>query len=264
MRKIINLTLPLYPSMPVGNVWAYNAPFRQEQIASTKENGVRIDFFSFCSETGTRIMMNASYDSKSGLVGELDMRQLVNRDTVVIDIPKTEGGKITPKDIEEKVGSDPDYQKGDVLLIRTGWGDDKRYRKMGDGYTTKTPHFSYKGSLKVVEVMRERETDILAIDVAYIGNCAPHYQMTEWVSLPPWQRPPWPSDQAKAYLKHYTPEKRRVDWGTSNALHEHGIVLAALCNTGLIRQKRIKLTALPLFVEKAPGVPVTVVAIEES
>ena len=263
MARVINLTLPLYPGMPVGNVWVYDAPFRQEQIASVEKNGGRIDFFSMGSETGTRLMIDATYDTESALIGQLDMSRLVNRETVVINILKQAEEEITVEEIEERVRKDREYRRGDALLIRTGWGDSQRYRKMGDDYAIKTPHFSDESSKKLARIMKEKETDILAIDVAYIGNCAPHYQMPEWVSLPSWQRPPWPSDEAKRYLEKYTPEKAHADWGASEPLHHQGIVLAALCNTGMIRKKRIKLTALPLFAEKAPGAPVTVVAIEE-
>jgi len=49
VRKVINLTLPLYPGMPVGNVWAWDTPFKQEPIVSLERNGVRIDALSLHS-----------------------------------------------------------------------------------------------------------------------------------------------------------------------------------------------------------------------
>jgi len=66
---------------------------------------------------------------------------------------------------------DPNYQPGDIVLIRTGWGNNQRYEQMGDDYAVRTPHFSEAGSLRLAEVMREKKSDTVAIDVAYVGSC---------------------------------------------------------------------------------------------
>ncbi len=262
MAEVINLTLPLYPNVPVGNVWAYDVPFQMEPIRTWEKTGAQLEYYQFHSETGTRLMMRATYDPTAPKVGDLDLGRLLDRPTVVIDIPKGAEDEITARDIEEKVVTDPEYRRGDALLIRTGWGDNERYRELGDDYAIKTPHFCDEGAQRLAEVMREKQTDILAIDVAYIGNCGRTYMVPEWVSLPPWQRPAWPSEQAKIYLRYYTREKIQADWSASRPLHEAGFVLAALANTGAIRSKRILLTAFPLMVQDAPGAPTTVIAKE--
>ncbi len=263
MRRVINLTLPLYPGMPVCNVWPQDPSFRQEQVISYATHGARIDHISLHSESGTRLMTKATYHPEFPKIGETDLGEMVDQPTVVIDIPKTQLEEITARDIDEKVARDPAYRKGDALLIRTGWGDNQRYRQIGDDYATKTPHFCDEGAQRLAEVMREKQTDILAIDVAYIGNLAPYHMKPEWVDLPPWLRPHFPSPEARAYLRCYTTAKGFADWSASRSLHDAGKVIAALCNTGAITQKRVRLTFLPLYVEHAPGVTVTVVAVED-
>lgn len=263
MARVINLTLPLYPHMPVGNVWAHDTPVQIEPIVTYEQNEALLEAVSLHSETGTRLMMAACYDPDASKIDEIDLSRLINRPTVVIDIPKGPQEQITAKDVDERVGPDQEYRRGDALLIRTGWGDGERYRKLGDDYAIKTPHFSDDGAYRLADVMKERDTDTLAIDVAYIGNCGRTYMLKEWVSLPPWQRPPWPSPQAKIYLRTYDRSRDEVDWSASRPLHYNGFVLAALCNAGKISRKRIKISALPFFVKGAPGAPVTVVAIED-
>ncbi|MCF8565035.1 cyclase family protein [Alicyclobacillus tolerans] len=263
MTKTINLTIPLYPGMPVGNVWAWDAPFRQEPIVTLENNGVRIDALSFHSETGTRLMMAATIDEGAPTIGQLDVGQFVNRDAVVIDIPKGPEEEITLDDIDRFVTPDPDYRDGDIVLIRTGWGNEKRYEKLGDDYAVRTPHFSEAGSMRLTEIMKAKNSDTVAIDVAYVGSCGWKHMKKEWVDLPPWLRPPFPSETAKIYLKNYTKEKSWPDWAASWPLHAHGYIIAALCNLDLISQKRVKITALPLMVRDSIGAPVTVVAIEE-
>ncbi len=65
------------------------------------------------------------------------------------------------------------------------------------------------------------------------------------------------------YLSMYTPDKALPDWAASWPLHANGYIIAALCNLNLITKKRVKLTALPLFIRDSIGAPVTVVACEE-
>lgn len=263
MAKVINLTLPLYPGMPVGNVWAWDAPFRQEPIVTLENNGVRIDALSLHSETGTRLMMAATIDDAAPTIGQIDLSHFVNRDAVVIDIPKGPEEEIMPEDIDMHVASDPDYKDGDIVLIRTGWGNERRYEKLGDDYAIKTPHFSEQGSIRLTEIMKKKNSDTVAIDVAYVGSCGWKYMKEEWVDLPRWLRPPYPSETAKIYLKNYTKDKSWIDWAASWPLHAHGYIIAALCNLDQITSKRIKITALPLMVRDCIGSTVTVVAIEE-
>ncbi|MBP1933356.1 cyclase family protein [Ammoniphilus resinae] len=263
MANVINLTLPLYPGMPVGNVWAWDAPYRQEPIVTLEQNGVRIDAISLHSETGTRLMMAATIDHTAPTIGEIDLNKFVNRDAVVIDIPKGPEEEITPEDIERYVAVDPEYREGDIVLIRTGWGNDRRYEKIGDNYAIQTPHFREDGSIRLTEIMKQKKSDTVAIDVAYVGSCGWKHMKKEWVDLPPWLRTPFPSETAKTYLKHYTKDKSWPDWAASWPLHAHGYIIAALCNLNQITKKRVKLTALPLMTRDCIGAPVTVVAIED-
>lgn len=263
MPRVINLTLPFYSFMPVGNVWPQDPSFRPRPIMSHAANGMRVDYLALHSESGTRIMTKATYDPRFPKIGEIDLGTLVDLPTVVVDIPKRASEEITKEDIDQAVAADKAFGEGDALLIRTGWGDDERFRALGDAYATTTPHFSDAGAERLAAVMHERRSSVFGIDVAYIGNLAPYHMKPEWVDLPPWLRPPFPSEQARTYLRHYTPDKGLRDWSASRPLHGMGSVLAALCNTGRIRSKRVKLTALPLFVEQAPGAPITVVAVED-
>ncbi len=263
MPRVINLTLPLYDHMPVGNVWAWDMPFQMEDITNYEIHGMRKHACKVDSEVGTRFIMKSIYNPDEALIGKLDFSLLINRDTVVIDIPKGAEEEINAKDISEKVEGDSEYRDGDVVLIRTGWGDNERFREMGDEYAIRTPHFSDDGAEKFAEVLRRKGSDLFAIDVAYIGNCGRHYMMKEWVKLPPWQRPPYPSDAAKAYLRNYTREKVVADWTTSEVLHRVAYTIIACCNCGSISRKRVKLAALPLFIEQGVSSTITVVAVED-
>jgi kynurenine formamidase len=212
-------------------------------------------------------MLSACYAENAPTVDQLDYSQFVNRETVVIDIPKGEREEILPEDIDRTIAMDPDYRDGDAVLIRTGWGDGERYRQLGDDYAIKTPHFSVAGAERLIEVMRTRQSDIMLTDCAYIGNAGEKFMYPEWASRPPWDRPPFPSPQARTYMRHYTRERGAgggaPDWAASVPLHAALSPVAALANCGAIQSKRFKITLLPLFMKGAAGAPCSVIAIEE-
>jgi kynurenine formamidase len=265
--RLINLTLPLYPFMPVGNVWAWDSPFQRRDITTYETHGLNLYEMSFHSETGTRLMLRACYDKRAPSVSDLDYGDFVNRDTIVVDIPKQDFEEILPEDIDATLAQDPGFQVGDAVLLRTGWGDAERYRFMGDQYAIRTPHFSVAGAERLIEVMKRKGATLLLTDCAYVGNTGEKYMRHEWALRAPWDRPPFPSQQARIYLRYYTTDRGRgggaPDWAASVPLHHNLLLVAALANCGAILKKRIKVTVLPLFMEGAAGAPCSVIAIED-
>lgn len=265
--SVVNLTLPLYPHMPVGNVWAWDSPFQLTPVMTPDTHGVSAYDMSFHSETGTRLMLAACYADDAPKIHELDYRPLVNRPTVVIDIPKGPLEPITAEDIDATLAVDPDVRPGDAVLIRTGWGDDERYRILGDDYAATTPHFALAGAERLVEVMRAKDLDLMLTDCAYVGGHGEGLQWPEWSSRKPWDRPPFPSEQARIYLRHYTGDRGAggdgPDFPASVPLHAWVSPVAALANCGALTTKRVRVSVLPLFLHGAAGAPCTVVATPE-
>jgi kynurenine formamidase len=262
--RVVNLTIPLYPGMPVGNVWAWDRPFETEDIVDTEQHGFHLFAINMFSETGTRIMWSAMTQKVVEVDAlQLDYSKMVNAEAVVIHLPKKDNEEINPEDIDRTLAKDPDYRDGDAVLLHTGWGDNQRYKKIGDDYSIKTPHFSNAGAQRTVEVMTGKKSLLLVTDCAYIGNGGGAHMIPEWVSRKPWDRLPWPSPQCKSYLKHYTREKSRADWGSSKILCDNLYVVGAAANLGALTKKRVKVTVLPLMIEGGAGSPVSIVAVEE-
>lgn len=265
--KIHNLTLPLYPHMPVGNVWAWDAPFRSTPTMTRERHGVDQYAMSFHSEAGTRLMLAACYDDDAPRVDQLDYTPFVNRPTVVVDIPKGPDTELMPEDFDRALLDNPSFRDGDAVLIRTGWGDGDRYLELGDDYARHTPHFSVAGAERLVEIMLARGTTLMLTDCAYVGNLGEVFMYREWASREPWDRPPFPSDQARAYMRNYTPARGAgggaPDWAASVPLHASLSPVPALANCDRITSDRVLVTVLPLFLAGAEGAPCTVFAIEE-
>lgn len=262
MTKIIDCTLPLYDYMPVGNVWAWDVPFQTQPITTDEVNGYELTMITMFSETGTRLMIKAMQDPTAPRVHELPLDQLVNQDTVIVDAPCEIGQMLTPEDIE-RAFEGVDFREGDAVIVRTGWGNDKRWEKIGDDYARKTPFFSKEAAQKLVDIMKANNSDLVGTDVAYWGR-GDKYQLPQWASKPAWERNPFPSIEAKRFLAQYTKEKAYADFQSPYVMNSNNMMyIGAMCNLDQITKKRVKMTVLPMKLQGARGATCNVIVIED-
>lgn len=248
--------------MPVGNVWAWDVPFQTEPITKDSHNGYELTMITMMSETGTRLMIRAMQDPEAPRVHELPLETLMMRDTVVVDVPAGTDHEITAAQIE-KAFKAVDMRPNDAVLLRTGWGDDERWVRLGDDYARTAPYVSKKGAEKLVKIMRAHNSDLVGSDVPYWGG-GRKYQLPEWASKPSWERHPFPSLQAKRYLAAYTKAKAYADFESPNVMNSADVMyIGAMCNLGAISRKRVKMSVLPLKIQGARGATCRVVAVEE-
>lgn len=259
--RFVDLTLPLYDYMPVGNVWAWDVPFQSQPITTLERNGYELHMITMHSEAGTRLMIQAMTHSGAPRVDELDLADFVWRDCIVVDAPCGIDGALAAADIDRAfVGAD--FRRGDAVLVRTGWGDGERWVALGDDYARRTPYFTKAAAEKLVEYCRANGSNLVGSDVAYWGR-GDRYQRPEWADRPAWQRNPFPSIEARRYLAAYTREKALEDWQSPAVLTAANIhFLGALANLGALEQRRFKLIALPLKIKGARGATCRVVAVE--
>ena len=261
--KPIVLTIPLYPHMPVGNVWAWDVPFQTEDIVTYKKQGPRLFMITMHSETGTRLMWKGVQENGAETVMDLDLNKFINKPAVIVDVPKGPFGEILPEDIECTLAKEPEYQEGDAVILRTGWGNEQRWKKIGDAYAYESPHFTNPGAQATVDVMVSKGSEFLVTDCAYIGNTGEGYMREQWAKLPAWERPAYPHEEAKAYLRNYTPDMWRVDFGSSIILLDKLYVIGGACNLDQLQGKRTTLVCLPMFIEDACGTSAWLVALEK-
>src|SRR3712207_7608575 len=77
--RMIDLTLPLYDFMPVGNVWAWDVPFQARPITTAERNGYELTMVTMHSEAGTRLMIRAMTHEGAATVDQLPLESLVDR-----------------------------------------------------------------------------------------------------------------------------------------------------------------------------------------
>ena len=259
--RVVDLTLPLYDFMPVGNVWAWDVPFQSGPITTWEQNGYELTMLTMHSEAGTRLMIRAMTHGEAPRIDQLPLEPFVLRPTAVLETPCGIGGVLEPAAID-RAFQDADVREGDAVLLHTGWGDDRRWVELGDDYARRTPYVSKAAAERLVEHLRATRSDLVGADVAYWGR-GDRYQGPEWADRPAWERAPFPSIQARRYLAGYTREKALADFESPAVLTAANVnFIGALCNLGGLSRRRVELIVLPLKVQGARGATCRVVAVE--
>lgn len=234
--KIIDLTMPLYEDQAAQNghmgfrahpVWP--RPFTATETRSYDPNGSRFHVYTIFCEPGTRCILSsfrAPFKDEVTL-DTLDMNKLVMRDAVILDIPKRNDEIVEPEEVEAAFKKAP-YQKGDALLVRTGWGDDERYFKMGHNWRLSGPHFNSASSEKILDIMEQNGTDMYLYDLCDIAGL----------------------------------DKKKLTRG-GFGIRSGMISIGGVVNTGAITKPRVKLVILPLKAKGGAMAPCSVVALEE-
>ncbi len=263
MRRVIDLTMHIYEGMGIGRVFPQEQEFIIEDVLTYEQHGLRLCRFTMWQEPGTRLNLGSLAASRRNQpkLDEIDLGELYEKNTIILDIPKAAEEEVTPEEVEQAFDK-ADYREGDWVIIHTGWGDNQRYFGLGDDYALKSPHYSNEATQKLAEIMSANKSKLFGYDTASMGHPA-KYIIPEWCQQKP--RPKgWPSDEAKEYIRNYTAEKLKADWGGVMPLPQAGImILGGLVNVGVLKKKRVKLTIFPLKIKGVGGGPCRVAAIEE-
>ncbi|MCW2898837.1 MAG: Kynurenine formamidase [Streptosporangiaceae bacterium] len=254
---VVNLTMPISPYLPVGGLHAWESAYRTEPIATLEHNGANLFYITMCTGTGTRLRTPGFGDATGAQIPDMPLTALVNVPAYVLRVPKGPGEAITAADVDDALGGLPDWA-GQALILVTGWGDAERWEQLGERYALETPHLSTEAAEIMASRMAEHGSTLLLTDCAHLDRAS--VAREEWADLPPWLRPSWPSDQAKAYVRHYTPEKVARDWQATLTLTRSASVVVGLAGAGALAAAEVQLTVLPLFIDDVAEAPCTVVA----
>jgi kynurenine formamidase len=262
--KVIDLSMTIYQGCPVGSVWPYDTPFTIEEIWSHEKHGFRSFKMSFSQEgAGTRFMVESTFlEAKDGLkVDEVDLTKLVLCDAAVFDVPKDANGEIAADDIDLAI-ENSDYRPGDAVIIRTGWGDNERYRKIGIDYVLQAPHWSRPASEKITSFMKTHGSELLIYDSERFADLVGTKAYNGWAQKKPLPKP-WPSTEAMEITEKFVVDATLNECSSYLPFVRNKImVVGAAVNCGAIAKKRVKIIVMPLKVEGACGVPCRVAALE--
>lgn len=256
---MINLTVPLYPYFPGGSQYPWEAPFITEDIATYEQNAARLFYISLGSEVGTRLLAPGFICPQGMKIQDFPLQELINRNACVLHVTKGAGEAITAKDLQESLDKGEEPQHGDAWLVATNWGDQKRWKKIKVGYALETPFFTADAALFLLKSMETYESNLLLTDCVYLDDLV-HSSLQKWINTPDWMRPPWPSEQARIYLRSYTSQSASQDFEVTRMLLTKLWIIVGLANCGNLSGYRVHLNGLPLPVQNAGEAPCTIVA----
>ncbi|MBI2305460.1 MAG: cyclase family protein [Chloroflexi bacterium] len=234
--KIIDITMPLYNGVPTGREHTFfqNHPlwpeaFKMEETRSYEQHGVQSFVYTMFMEPATRFIV-PSYrkEYRDGpRLHNMDLSRVVLRDMVVVDTPKGDDEILEADELEAAFRKAP-VQRADALLIRSGWGDNERYFKMGYDYKLRGPHFNDASVNRLLDLMAENGSDLWLYDMSDMRGV-----------------------------------DKRTGVAGGFAIRAGIMAVGGVVNCGAITQTRAKLIVLPLKIQGASMAPCRAVVIEE-
>lgn len=257
---MINLTIPVYPYMPSGNVYPWESPFFTEDIASYERNDARLFYISMGSEMGTRLLSSGIFGHDGTNINQIPLEKLLNRQARVLSIPKKAKEVISLNDINEALDDVESFASGDAIIVATGWGDEKAWKKLGEKFVVASPFFASDAAARLANFMKQHQSDLLLTDCHYLDEFAQQPKVKEWLQNSPWIRLPFPSEHAKAFLRDYPRQEFLNAWTSTNKLVGQSFVILGLSGCDQIKTDRVQINCLPLFIDDVGQAPCTVVA----
>lgn len=159
--RIIDLTGPLHegtqalatPSLRyVKGFGGVHKPVRYEVRCTYEEVECMVMAIEFDGEEGTCLIAPGTGNEGYAMIEDLPLEDLCG-DARVIYIPKKSEESVSANEVK-KAAAESGYEKGEILLLRTGWGDSpeiyaKWYNKE---YVTKTPVLTKEASQAIVDL----------------------------------------------------------------------------------------------------------------
>ena len=277
--RLIDLTMPIWPGAGYGEILPFtNTPVEFTEYMDYAKNGVRQTRMKLNGETGSPLMVpaqHAPFDMTplqksprfNWTLHEIPLEELVLHNTTILDIAADEGHEITAKEMEVAL-KDADFQKGDHVLLRSGWGTLERAYEMGIAYLKNSPSIHHEAAAILAERMEAMDSRIFMTDCALVNP--PRVQGYNWFLGDAPMKPlpkPWPSAEAR---------ERLVDMGgsyayahTSKEPSSYGVLIKkaigcgkCLVNCHQIKARRVKMIILPLRIKNGGASSCRFVAVE--
>jgi kynurenine formamidase len=250
--KFVELTMPLNHQWMPDDVLPTSVKFFLGP-KDHQEKGMVIG-----SDSGTCLTLPSVFAEfrKTTRLDDVPLQKLVLRPTSVARIAKSQGDEITKTDVQKALDA-AHPEKGDAVLIATGWGDNG----YGEAYLLGSPHLSLEAAQYLAKRMHENQSDLLLMDTALIGWPDKHL-IPEWCSMLP--MPAAESAEARMYLHLYDGEKTKKDFAAEIALAREGIItVRKLVHCGQLTKAKIRIIASPLKVVRGVASTCRVVALED-
>ena len=277
--RLIDLTMTIWPGAGYGEILPFtNTPVEFVEYMDYAKNGMRQTRMKMNGETGSPLMVpaqHAPFDMTplqksprfNWLLNEIPLEELVLHNTTILDIRADEDHEITAKEMELALKG-ADFQKGDHVLLRSGWGTLQRAYEMGIAYLKNSPSIHYDAAALLAERMEAMDSRMFMTDCALVNP--PRVQGYNWFLGDAPIRPlpkPWPSAEARERLMDmggsYAYAHTSKEPSSYGALIKKAIACGkCLVNCDQIKARRVKMIILPMRIKNGGASSCRFVAVD--
>lgn len=254
--SLISLTRPLSTASAAGSLLPWEQPYRTEPIATLEHNGANLFHLRMSPSVSTRILSPRIADAEASAVCDTDPVRLLNREADVVTLDAGPSGEIGAEQLAGGLASA--LSGASALLLVTGCGQDPT---PDEDHMRAAPWLTVGATDLLAATIAEHGIDLVLTDLPYLTDPAASHAGRQWLSVPGWQRPPWPSSASVAYLDRFYPRQQVLDdWAPTTTILRHALLVLGLANAGRLRQGRVRVSIAPLNVSDVGEAPCTVVA----
>lgn len=256
MPGLFSLTRPISASSPAGTLLPWERPYSTEPIATLTHNGANLFHIDMSPSASTRILSARIGDPQQTSLRDMDPARVLNREAVVVRVDGIPNHEISAAELSEALEA-TSFTRGDALLISTGWGT----AATGGEKVENAPFLSPAAVALLLRTLDENGIDLVLTDLPYLTAPGGRHVSSEWLTVQPWFRPSWPSQNAATYLNyHYSREKALEDWKPTLDVLQRALLVLGLANVDAIRTQHLIINIAPFQVRDVGEAPCTVVA----
>lgn len=147
MDELVDLSQPFDTDAAHGST----PPPEFEQVTTVERDGTAVGWYGASTHTGTHVDAPRHFIADGPTIDELSVDRFAGPG-VVLGVEREEPGEI---DAEALAAADGRVESGDIVLLRTGWGE--RYSEQGYG---RYPWLTADAA----EWLRDRDIELLGVD----------------------------------------------------------------------------------------------------
>ncbi|HEU5129717.1 MAG TPA: hypothetical protein VFU12_17190 [Glycomyces sp.] len=253
MSRLVSLTRPITSRSAAGTLFPWERPYSTEPIATLSHNGANLFHIDMSPAASTRLLSRRVADPSAPSLLEIDPARFLNRTADVARLDAAAGEAISAERLAAALAASAD-EPASALILLTGPDG-------GAHDFDNAPHFGDEAAELLCHELSERGVDLMLTDLPYLVAPRSTNVGRDWLGVPPWFRPSWPSPSATAYLTHHYDRPRALeDWApTVNVLARACLVLG-LSGADALDGARAVVNVAALQVRDVGEAPCTVVA----
>ena len=257
MSRLVSLTRPISARSATGTLFPWERPYTTEPIATLSHNGANLFHIDMSPSASTRLLTSRIADPEAPSLLDIDPARLLNRTADVARVEAPEAGEITAAAVSDAFAALPE-EPASALILLTGRDQSP---DEAEPAPEAGPHLSAEAVGSLCRALEERNVDLLLTDLPYLTAPEATNVGGDWLGVPPWFRPTWPSSSAAAYLAHHYDKPRALeDWAPTLDVLARACLVLGLAGTGEIRGPRAVVNVAALQVQDVGEAPCTVVA----